>query len=187
MKKTIYSFLIIISIACLQGCDPEPDCDKVITHNIQDLEQYISYTGNDTLRFLHNNLDTQTYIGQGLERYYVRCCKNADGDCYEDHESVRINYKHSTSNEIIIVDFPFFTTTMANHYVFSYKKFKSVGGFQSVPISILINKNTYNYGFIFINSHDTSQYIIFSTPNPELEYSGIVKIKYPGDTLTLIR
>jgi hypothetical protein len=178
MKTTYSQFLLCCMILCglftLSNC--KDDCaEKKIP--LKDLQLYVPYNGNDTLRFLRNSTDTQIFVGQGLERFYVTTKKQEDDACPEDHESVRIRFKNTQNNNEIKME-----------YIFYYKESFSGGLVDILTSSTSLNINGYIYNSlsIFSLSKDTLTYVLFRFPYNN-EYGGILKLKYPQDTLTLIR
>ena len=75
MKLRIF-FIILLSAFFLQNCKSNspascPPYPDTIYYNIDPaLESLIPYTGYDTLRFMHNNTEINTFIGQGKKYYY---------------------------------------------------------------------------------------------------------------------
>lgn len=189
MKNTILLLISSLVVFYLTSCGYEKECESVIVHNLKDIEKYIPYKGYDTLRFLHNNLDTQTYIGKGLERYYVRCCKNADGDCFDDHESVRIRFKNIKNIDEIKMEYVYNPNGFNYLYRIYYKNYFLGERYRltNSQVSMTINSVYYDKLDIVSNQIDTAIYALVRYPLIDNQYSGIIKIKYLGDILTLLR
>ena len=196
MKNLTYILVLLGCALTLNNCNRK--CDEVITVNLKDLHKYVPYSGTETLRFLHNNTDTQTFVGQGMERFYVGYRKQEDGACLEEHESVRIRFVNpKTQNEIkmeYVYDRSAFSGVYSsndNTYYKIYYKNNFLGGLVSIQYSddyIEINSFLYKTnGLLLLSlSNDTPSYIYYRIPY-DGEPAGILKIKYPSDTLTLIR
>jgi hypothetical protein len=195
MKTTYSQFLLCCMILCglftLSNC--KDDCDRVIRTNLVDLDKYVPYTGNDTVRFLRNSSDTQIFVGQGLERFYVKHKKQEDYACPEEHESVRIRFKNTQNNNEIKMEYifdPSFGSQPPNpntSYKFYYNSIDlGERQFSTYEDKIEINSFFYDYVNFYSTSSDTIYYLAFKSANYP-GYPGILKIKYLGDTLTLIR
>jgi len=157
----------------------------------------VPYTGNDTLRFLHNNTDTQTFVGQGLERFYVSSRRQQDTKCSEeDHESIRIRFVNPQTQDEIKMEYSYdikfsdiFSLNAKTYYKF-YPFHKNYGEFITIKYdtnAIEINNMKYSkQGLILFGlSQDTTEYIYYRIPidnNP----SGIIKIKSFADTFLII-
>jgi len=187
--KTTYSQILLNLIVCLSlftlsNC--KDNCsDKKIP--LKDLNTYVPYTGNDTLRFLRNSTDTQTFVGQGLERFYITDGPSEDDDCPEDYESVRIRFVNPQTQDEIKMEYAYYSYQNTNIFIFYYKN-KDVGSrlFSTLKNKVEINSFFYDYVNYYSESLDTLSYLAFrSAAYPG--YGGILKIKYPGDTLTLLR
>ena len=147
------------------------------------------YTGTETLRFLHNSTDTQTFVGQGMERFYVDYREQEDGSCLEEHESVRIRFVNPQTQDEIKMEYvfdPVFGSTFT-FYKFYFKNIFSGYYIENFLLTMEVNEHIYNTLGAFSTTQDTSTYILFRFPSSDNQYSGVVKIKYPSDTLTLIR
>jgi hypothetical protein len=186
---------ILSGLFTLSNCKDDCAEKKIL---LKDLERYVPYTGNDTLRFLHNSTDTQIFVGQGLERFYVTTKKQEDDACPEDHESVRIWFKNTQNNDEIKMEYIFDNVnfngyTGVNYQTFYHFYYNNINigkqvSFKYPSPTITINGREYPTLalFIFSNAPDTLSYLMFRRPIDN-DNSGILKIKYPGDTLTIIR
>ena len=192
MKNLTYILVLLGCVFILSNCNT--GCDEVITVNLKDLHKYVPYTGTETLRFLHNSTDTQTFVGQGMERFYVAYRKQEDGACREDHESVRIRFVNPKTQNEIKMEYVYdrsFGSQPPNPYTsykFYYNKIFSGKLIDIIyPTTTMeINGYIYNSLSIFSLTEDTSTYVLYRYPYNN-QYGGILKFKYPSDTLTLLR
>ena len=194
MKNLTYILVLLGCALTLNNCNRK--CDEVITVNLKDLHKYVPYSGTETLRFLHNNTDTQTFVGQGMERFYVGYRKQEDGACLEEHESVRIRFVNPKTQNEIKMEYVYDRTDFSNYtsplnpftsFRFFYKS-ENLGK-QLVWTNeqhVEINSFQYNHVGFFTKAPDTPNYLAYRFPIT-IDYSGIIKIKHTGDTLTLIR
>ena len=77
MKTKIYSILFFVltlsgalALSCCKNNDnhcPSPNQKIPLGHK----DSYVPYQGNEHLKFLHNNTDTQIFVAQGKETYYT--------------------------------------------------------------------------------------------------------------------
>jgi hypothetical protein len=178
--------MVFCGLFILSNC--KDDCDRVIRTNLVDLDKYVPYTGNDTLRFLRNSTDTQIFVGQGLERFYVSGGKNSNADCPEDHESVRIRFLNIKNAKEITLIYKYDLSDGVNEFEFYYQNenFNNYIIEATNKSKITVNGVDYLYVAYHSSSSDTSRYLAFCYP-PQNGNIGIVKVKYPQDTLTLIR
>ena len=69
MKKANYLFfLMLIFIACKRDCTEATKNPETI--GLSDEKAILTYNGNEKLLFLKNNIDTITFIGQGIKTEY---------------------------------------------------------------------------------------------------------------------
>lgn len=182
IKITLILFSIVVTICnCKNECTPE----KI---NIVDLPKYIPYTGNDTLRFLYNNTDTQTFIGQGLERFFVDSRIQPEDQCYQQHESVRITFVNQLSSDEIKMEYVFdkiyfdeARSFLENKFTY-YKFYFNNTRYGSVLVNgdlhfrnVIANGVNYNYINVFKYYSDTTYYFAFRRP-VDNNFSGIIKI-----------
>lgn len=190
MKTQILTCLIaILAMLKLTSCSTE--CDEPTKILLKELDKYVPYTGYDTLKFLHNNTDTQTFIGQGINYFWVHEPKS-EPSCPEDHQSLAIQFRNQQNGNIIkmeyVYDRNFFYNKDENTYYKFYKNGISFGPETRIyDLSpTIINGVDYSISFIFSLYQDTSEYIMFRRPY-DGGFGGIVKIKQLGDTLTILR
>jgi len=148
------------------------------------------YYGFDTLKFLHNSFDTQVFVGQGNERFYVETGISDEGDCPDKYESERLRFVNPKTKDEIVSEFRKFPREDVYGYGrrFYYKN-KIIANLE-VSNELLIadiNGATYNRLSIYSLNLDTITYLLFNHSKLGSPDHGIVKIKFPGDTLTLIR
>jgi hypothetical protein len=106
MKTKIYSILFsaltlscVLTLSCCKndsGC-PSTNAKVYITNG----NSAIPYQGNEHLKFLHNNTDTQIFIAQGKETYYITEGITQEGECNKDYESIRVKFLNQTTNDIL--------------------------------------------------------------------------------------
>ena len=195
MKNLTYNLILLGCLFALTNCKDECVPEKIY---LKDLHKYVPYTGTETLRFLHNNTDKQTFVGQGMEHFYVANKRQQDDGCYQDHESVRIRFVNPQTQDEIKMEYLFDEGAFSGVYSLNentsykiYYKNKFSGGEVSLKHGnshIGINNFLYRTnGLILLSlSNDTPSYIYYRIPY-DGEPAGILKIKYPSDTLTLIR
>ena len=102
MKTKTYSiFYAAFILACILffGCRPnDVNCPSPNAKvYLQYSNQFVPYQGNEQLKFLHNNTDTQIFIGQGKTSYFINDNTASDMGCSKDHESTKINFINNTS------------------------------------------------------------------------------------------
>ena len=195
MKTLAYILILLGSILTLSNCNRE--CDEVITVNLKDLHKYVPYTGTESLRFLHNSTDTQTFVGQGMERFYVANKRQQDDGCYQNHESVRIRFvnpqtQHEIKMEYVFDKTDFNVSSSADNSYINYKFY-----YNNIYYGSVLSKDDLKYSTIESNSkmynyirsfHYPKNKLYFFAYRPPVDgnYSGIVKIKTENDTLETI-
>jgi hypothetical protein len=194
--KNYYSTLTVLFFSTLlitESCSTE--CDNAKEYPLQNLSRYVSYTGYDTLRFLHNSTDTQVFIGEGINYFWVRKPAFDDTQCPEDHQSLSIQFRNQQNGNTIKMEYiydevMFYDRGTTNNK--TYYKFYRNGVFLGEELDMyntsptIINGFDYSIVFIFSAIKDTSQYLMYRRPY-DGGFGGIVKIKQIGDTLTLIK
>lgn len=193
MKKIVNSFTITtILLLTITSCSTE--CDEPTKVPLKQLSDYVSYTGYDTLRFLHNNTDTQIFIGQGVSYFWVRKPAFDDTQCPEDHESLAIQFKNHQNGDVIKMeyvydynDFPNGYPNSHTFYRFEYNSLK-IDLYDQVKYypKLLLNGINYSNIMLFNNRLDQLVQVGLATPNNSL-FGGIVFIKNQMDSLTLVR
>jgi hypothetical protein len=188
--KNYYSTLTVLFFSTLLitgSCSTE--CDNAQDYPLQNLSRYVSYTGYDTIRFLHNSTDTQVFIGEGINYFWVRKPAFDDTQCPEDHQSLSIQFRNQQNGNTIKMEYvyDYFEFNNQNYLRFYYNGFK-IGIDQRIynrnPMKI--NGEYYELLYFFAETPDTLKYLAYSSPLINV-YGGIVKIKQIGDTLTLIK
>lgn len=188
MKKIVNIFTITtILLLTITSCSTE--CDEPTKVPLKRLNEYVSYTGYDTLRFLHNNTDTQTFIGQGINYFWVRKPAFDDTQCPEDHESLAIQFKNHQNGDVIKMEYVYdYEEFNGKNYLRFYFNSINMGTDQKIYNDVPINFNGYLYSrlYFFSESKDTLQYIAYSSPLTN-GYGGIIKIKISNKTFSIIR
>ena len=184
MKNLTYILVLLGCVFTLSNCKDKCIPEKIY---IKDLHKYVPYTGAEILRFLHNNTDTQTFVGQGIERFYVDAKRQQDDGCYQQHESVRIRFVNTQTQAEIKMEYVYDISQGGNTLRLYYKG-NSVGGIQywTLKNKVEINLFLYDYVSYYSSSPDTLNYLAYRSAFYS-GYSGILKFKYPSDTLTLLR
>lgn len=185
MKTTILiifcSTALLFFVLLLDSC---AKCEQEVI-KLKDLNAYVPYSGTDTIRFFHNNTDTQLFVGLGIERFSVGKFRNESCPptlC----ESMRISFKNTQSNAMIRLEY-LYTAESGYRYLFNYNKWglSNLKGGSANDI-LVIGDHKYSYVNYYSSYLDTVTHYIaycYSFNNK----AGIIKIKFPGDTLTLIR
>lgn len=186
MKNThllFYFLLAIIYTGCSNDCE-EP---QIVTVSSQNQGYMPPYSGADTLRFLHNNLDTQIYIGQGIS--YYTCGTEYDGtnpECRTEYQAASYSFFCMTNSNKITFKYCPYSSAKLNKCALIYY-FNDIYSGELKVSTGPININGIDYvsvGYHSLSS-DTIQY--FAIAYGDNRRYSIVKIQYPGDTLTLIK
>jgi hypothetical protein len=185
MKTQILTCLIaILAMLKLTSCSTE--CDTPTKVPLKELNKYVPYTGYDTLKFLYNNTDTQTFIGQGINYFWVRK-PGADAQCPEDHESLSIQFKNQQNGKIIKMEYYYdwnkFSNISTTNPMVYFKFYLDEMKFEFPPNTerssgtITIRGISYSYVSYFYNEKDTSELVVYREPTRFLLDAGILKIK----------
>ena len=168
----------------LTSCSTE--CDTPTKVPLKELNKYVPYTGYDTLKFLYNNTDTQTFIGQGINYFWVRK-PGADAQCPEDHESLSIQFKNQQNGKIIKMEYYYdwnkFSNISTTNPMVYFKFYLDEMKFEFPPNTerssgtITIRGISYSYVSYFYNEKDTSELVVYREPTRFLLDAGILKIK----------
>jgi hypothetical protein len=197
LKQKITSLMLGLLIITSMACNSE--CDEPTKVPLKQLSDYVSYTGYDTLRFLHNNTDTQVFIGQGINYFWVRKPAFDDTQCPEDHQSLSIQFKNQSNGDILTMEYVYdhnqFEPSMDyginsfTYYKFYFMDHKWIIGSKLFMSGkpFIINGYSYPTLTFFTEGGDTSQNYLAFRNVFNGDFGGIVKIKQIGDTLTLIR
>lgn len=197
MKRALNSFTITtILLLTITSCST--DCDEPTKVPLKELDKYVPYTGYDTLRFLHNNTDTQTFIGQGINYFWVREGKS-EPSCPEDHQSLVIQFRNRQNGNIIKMEYVYdnslllsqfdYSVNSHTYYKFYYDRFEWIYGEKIYVPNKPFNINNYDYPtltFFTVNGDTSENYLAFRNVFGG-DFGGIVKLKVLNDTLTLIR
>lgn len=185
--RTSFNFLMLICcMASLTNCGDD-GCDKSIIHPFPGGRDYI---GDDTLTFLNNNNDTQVFIGQGFERFYVKEGKRDEYDCADEYESERLRFVDTKTQDEIISEFIYAPKSNVSRYGrrFYYKnKLIADEEVSKTLLTLEINGDIYNRVSIYSQSPDTLAYVIFNHTSLGSVNHGIIKIKSSDEILTLIQ
>ncbi len=183
-------FYLIIFFALLVGCNTECDTPQIIKAN-SSFGYLPPYTGVDTLTFLHNNLDTQVYIGQGISQYWIPEA-GTDMECPKKYEGLSYNFVcNSNGNNISFTYAPLDDGISSGRAGYTFFFNKKVSGYLTIPSSsqiiaeVIINGTKFTDLRYFTSPSDTSTYILASLSWTATDV--VVKIQYPGDTLTLLK
>ena len=166
--KTCTLFFIALTFLCpiifCCSCQRDNGCPNPnVKVSLSRKDSFMPYQGNEALKFLHNNSDTQTFIGQGKETYYITEGVSMQGECPKDYESVRVKFLNQTSNDILSIDYyrdknNFTANQSSNAYTFykvSYKN-KSFNTELLYTNSSLMTINGVPYDYVFLIGNDTS-------------------------------
>jgi hypothetical protein len=153
---------------------------------------YVPYQGTEQIKFLHNNSDTQVFIGQGSETYYITEPAITEGDCAKDYESVRVKFLNQTTNDLITLayerDRSLFSINPSyghsdnqyTYYKVSYKnKTFNTEVFTSINNTIIINNVGYQ-AVTYIGGDTTSNYVGYKWGK------GILRIRVNSENWDLI-
>lgn len=163
--------LVLSSSLYFYGCKSEPDCTKTPEKvYLKQKDYYVIYNGTEQLKFLHNNLDTQIFIGQGRETYFVSDNAVSDLGCAKDHESIRVKFLNQKTSDVLILAYEFDNGVFGNKpylynnpytfYKLSYKGKLFINELTSIDTSyITINNKKYSG---YIAGNDTNNYIGYS-------------------------
>jgi hypothetical protein len=189
MKKIVNIFTItIILLLTITSCSTE--CDEPTKVTLKRLNEYVPYTGYDTLKFLYNNPDTQTFIGQGINYFWVRKPTD-DTQCPEDHQSLFIQFRNQKNGNTIKMEYVYdwneFSSVRSTNsqtdfrFYFNGVKFGAEQSSLRSPLSITIGGESYTYVTYFSNSVDTLIYLAYKVPSQFQLKGGILKLKLSSD------
>jgi hypothetical protein len=194
MKTKIYSILFFaltlssaLTLSCCKNNDNHcPSTNQKV--NLSRKDAFMPYQGNETLKFFHNNLDTQIFVGQGKETYYTTEYASQEGECAKDYENVRIKFLNQASNDILIIDY----TRDAN--TFTYNQSSNPYTFYKVSYKNVLYKNVLYYSnsnFITINGF-AYDYVFFTGNDTISNYTtlristGLLRLKIQNENWDLI-
>ncbi len=188
-----FGCIIFIAVFMLSftACDDD-ECTELRTENL--FLTYIPYNGNETLKFLHNNIDTHTFKIYNKETYYTKEEKSGgEGSCPTQYQAFKVNILNQNNNSVFTLKyerdpslFPNNSYGMTGH---SYGFFKFKGPnifyfkeiFSSSTKRINISGVEYPYGRI-IGLDSTSNFIQY-LPGA---MPGIIRIFINGEKWELI-
>ncbi len=192
-NRNFYNLFVVLVLSGILflGCSPgdricSPANEKV---HLYYANIHVPYVGNETIKFLHNNIDTQIFIGQGKLDYYVSDHHAGEGICPNDHQCQAVKFINSTTNDVFIFRyeydegiFQFTSSSSSNPYTFyklTYKNKTFCNKFYfSDTNRVIINSQSYQYvDFIGV---DTNNYVAFETP------TGILRIRINNENWDLI-
>jgi hypothetical protein len=199
MKTKIYSILFFaltlscaITLSCCSRSNDNhcPSTNQKIPLGYKD--SYVPYQGNEHLKFLHNNTDTQIFIAQAKETYYTTEGASQQGECAKDYEDVKLKFVNQTTNDVFNlvyerdqVTFPITPSPgyLDNDYTFyklSYKnKTYNTQLYFSGNTPIYIDNVGYG-GVIYIGNDTTSNYVAYKVGK------GILRIRVNNENWDLI-
>lgn len=187
MKKAfiIFTFVTFSSLIIL-SCNTECDEPQLIVDSR--LDNSMPYIGNEILRFLDKNLDTQSFVGQGILPYWT--IENGDDTrCTRKYKCLSLEFINLTTSDKIKIKYECEPSRYYNSYFyyffFNEYNFGSRNISLANPDPIYLNNYWYNNIHYYYDS-DTTKYLVFR--KEETGYNGIIKIKVAeNDILTLIR
>ena len=186
-SSIFYAAFILASVLLFGECKQEHTCPSPNAKvYLQYSNQFVPYQGNEQLKFLHNNTDTQIFIGQGKTSYFINDNTASDMGCSKDHESTKINFINNTSKDTFLFKYEFdnalfpSSSSWNNYtfYKFSYKgKIFDLQFTKSDTTNITLNNKKY-YGY-FIGT-DSSNYVGYNLTDR------IFRIRINNETWDLI-
>ena len=189
-NNTISLYILVLSslfFSC--SCKQEHTCpnpnvkESLLSPNI-----FVPYIGNERLKFLHNNNDTQTFIGQGKETYYISDNHLDDISCPTDHQSLRVKFLNNTTNDIFLLAYEYdqalfsSSTSGSPHtfYKFTYKNKTFYSQFyDSDTNTIYISNHPYKY--VSYIGNDTNNFVAYGGVP-----AGILRIRINSENWDLI-
>lgn len=178
--KINYCLWLIMLFTIFTSCTPD-ECDTVQVIPLNSHRGYIPpYNGNDTLMFLHNGDDTQIYVGQGIS-YFGIYVPGDDTKCPQKYEGASYRFNCTSNNNTIHFTY---SPTATNTHHFYFNGVSSGGEIYGLFYNVLINDVSYSKVYYSSLDDKLSQYFCIRADSLEGE---IIKIKYPTDTLTLIK
>ena len=199
MRNKIYFILLFlaltfscaITLCCSNKSDSHcPDQNAKVYLAYKD--QYVPYKGNDTIKFLHNNLDTQVFIGQGKETYYTTEGPSQEGECAKDYEDVRVKFLNQTTNDVFTLAFERdrtnfsvvpsqgYSDNLYTYYKLSYKnKMYYTELYNSHYTQVYVNNIIYQ-GVTYIGTDSVSNYVAYKWGK------GILRIRVNNENWDLI-
>ncbi len=199
MKTKIYTILFFclaiscaITLSCCKSSDDShcPSTNQKIALGHRD--SYVPYQGNEHLKFLHNNSDTQIFVAQGKETYYTTEPASQQGECAKDYEDVKVKFVNQTTNDVFTLEYernkslfdvnPSYghSDNLFTFYKIAYKnKNFNVELYSSVNNTIIINNIGYQ-AVTYIGTDTVANYVGFKWGK------GILRIRVDGENWDLI-
>ena len=181
MKNKIYSILFFATtffcvsfFSCTQSESNCTGTGEKVSFSAQGFT--VDYQGNESLKFLHNKIDTQIFIGQGKKTYYTT---DHSVSCPKDYEACTILFINKITND----SFNYLLENKRYQYYFRGYTFDSKILTPSIS-SLNVNNILYNYvtyfGMAGINTDTMSNYMAHAYQK------GFIKIKLNGEIWELI-
>ncbi len=199
MKTKIYTILFFclattsaITLNCCKNSDDShcPSTNQKVLLKYKD--DYVPYQGNEHLKFLHNNTDTQIFIAQGKETYYTTELVSQEGECPKDYEDVRVKFVNQTTNDVFNLVYerdksifsvnpsPGYSDNLYTYYKLYYKgKMYNTELYNSNYTQININ-DVYYGGVLYIGTDTTSNYVAYKVGK------GLLRIRLNNENWDLI-
>lgn len=191
-NRNFYNLFVVLVLSgiFILGCSPETNCptpnQKVYLYYASD---YVPYTGNDQIKFLHNNIDTQLFLVQGKVDYFINDNNAGDGGCNHDHQSQAVKFLNNTTNDIFMFKYEYDQTTFqytssssSNPYTFYKLTYKNKNFFNKFYFSDTnrVNINNHLYNYVYYVGTDSNNCIFCGYG------SGIISIRMNGEKWDLI-
>lgn len=178
MKKIhllFYFLLAIFYTSCSEDCDT-PTIIPINAHS-----GYVPpYTGNDTIVFLHNNTDTQIYIGSGILDFDINI-PGSETKCPEKYQGASYYFRCFSNNNVIHFTY---TPTVSGTHKYYFNGQKSGDMDLGLFYNVVINGKIYSQVYYSSADNDFTRYFCIRADSIEGQ---ILKILYPGDTLTILK
>ena len=191
-KSYFVLFLVLAFSSAFMFCCSNKSDDHCPNPNVKVSllyrDDYVPYQGNEKLKFLHNNSDTQIFIGQGKETYYVTEGISAQGECPKDYESVRVKFLNQTTNDLFTLAYERDKTSFPNIVDWNNYTFYKIAYKGKIFKNQIYN---YNNDSIHINNVFYKHVLIigFDTTSNYIAYRGgigVLKIKMDSENWDLI-
>lgn len=155
----------------LSSCGDDHSCDSPYEKlDLVNVSHYVPYSGLDTITFLFNKSDTQYFVGQGIESYYITEIKDGQYHlCPIDHQCLKILFKNTKNADSIVYRYEWDKTMFAgrigeNFNTFYKFKFNNIdlnnNTNRTNEMFVTIAGTPYNYVEYFYGQ-DTSEYVAY--------------------------
>ena len=176
---------VVLCICVFCSCKQDHSCPNPNEKVALTPGNHVSYQGNEQIKFLHNNADTQVFVGQGKETYYITEEVTKEGECAKDHESTKVKFQNTTTLNILEYRYEwdknlFGGGARVNAYTgfkFIYKGKTFTDEFYDAPDSTTIG--TKKYAHVAFYGTDTNNYVARNS-------SGILRIRVNYENWDLI-